>query len=170
MKKFISVLGALIVMAGAAVAQTAAYVNTETILSKIPEYSQAQQRLERMKNQYETQIENEIKAIENLFNQYQSQKARLNEVERDMRENEIIRKERAVKERQKEIFGQDGVLANESKKLLDPIKDVVQEAINSVAKGAGIVLVFDLAATQGVVFSDPRGDLTYMVLKKLNLN
>lgn len=157
-------------MATSAIAQSAGYVNTEVILSKIPEYVQAKQQLERMKNQYEVQIEKEIKVIENIFKQYQAEKVNLNDLQRQSRENEIIMKERAVKERQKEIFGEDGVMTSNSKKLLDPIKDLVQEAINIVAKESGVVLVFDLTTSQGIIYNDPKGDLTPLVLKKLKIN
>jgi len=170
MKKLIFILGFLSVMATSALAQSAGYVNTETILSRIPEYVQAKQQLDRMKNQYEVQIEKEIKVIENIFNQYQAEKINLNDLQRQARENDIIIRERKVKENQKEIFGEDGVMAANSKKLLDPIRDLVQEAINIVAKESGIVLVFDLATTQGIIFSDPKGDLTPLVLKKLKIN
>ena len=170
MKKLIFILGVLTVMATSALAQSAGYVNTEVILSKIPEYIQAKQQLERMKSQYEVQIEKEIKVIENIFNQYQSEKINLNDLQRQSRENDIIIRERKVKEKQKEIFGEDGVMTANSKKLLDPIKDLVQEAINIVAKESGVVLVFDLTTAQGIIFSDPKGDLTPLVLKKLKIN
>jgi len=102
MKKVFIILGVLSVMATTAFAQTTGYVNTEVILSKIPEYIQAQQQLERLKSQYEVQIEREVKVIENLFSQYQAEKTKLNELQRQSRESEIITKERAVKERQNE--------------------------------------------------------------------
>ncbi len=170
MKKLFIILGVMSVMSTTAFAQTAGYVDTEVILSKIPEYVLAQQQLERLKSQYEVQIEREIKVIENLFSQYQAEKINLNELQRQSRESEIISKERAVKERQQEIFGQDGVMAANSKELLDPIRKVVQNAINSVAKESGTILVFDIKSAQGIIFSDPRGDLTPKVLKKLGIN
>jgi outer membrane protein len=170
MKKLFIILGVMSVMSTTAFAQTAGYVDTEVILSKIPEYVQAQQQLERLKSQYEVQIEKEIKVIENLFSQYQAEKINLNELQRQSRESEIISRERAVKERQKEIFGQEGVMAANSKELLDPIREVVQSAINSVAKESGTILVFDIQTAQGIIFSDPKGVLTSRVLKKLGIN
>jgi outer membrane protein len=152
-----------------ATAQATGYVNTETILSNIPEYIQAQQQLERLKSQYEVQIEREVATIENLFKKYQSEKSMLNDLQRQSRENEIITKERAVKERQAEIFGQDGLMSTRSKQLLDPIKNIVQGAIDIVAKESGVVIVFDLASVQGVIFTDPRGDLTPRVLNRLGI-
>ncbi|HCV16405.1 MAG TPA: molecular chaperone Skp, partial [Rikenellaceae bacterium] len=61
MKKITIIAAFIIAFSINAIAQTAGFVNTETILSRIPEYEQAQQQLERLKTQYETQIQNEIK-------------------------------------------------------------------------------------------------------------
>lgn len=169
MKKLIFTAMILLSIPMAVTAQTTGYVNTETILSEMPEYTQAQEQLERLKKQYELQFENELKVIENLFNQYQSQKAGLNEVQRQARENEIISKERSLKQREQEIFGQEGTLATRSKELLDPIKEIVQAAIDKVATERGMLLVFDVATTQGIIFRDSKADLTPQVMSRLGL-
>ncbi len=170
MKRVTIIVALLIAFTTSAIAQTTGFINTETILSRIPEYTQAQQQLERLKAQYDNQIQNEIKVIENLYTQYQAEKSRLNDLQRQSRENDIIMKERAVKQRQQEIFGQEGTMAAKTKELLEPIRDYVQKAINEVAKESGVVLVFDVATTQGIIFSDPKGDLTQRVITKLRLN
>lgn len=170
MKKITIIAAFIIAFSINAIAQTAGFVNTETILSRIPEYAQAQQQLERLKTQYETQIQNEVKVIENMYTQYQNEKLRLNDLQKQARENDIILKERAVKLRQQDLFGQEGVMAVKSKELLDPIRDFVQKAIDEVAKETGTILVFDIATTQGIIFSDPKGDLTSRVITKLRLN
>ncbi|MDD2584317.1 MAG: OmpH family outer membrane protein [Bacteroidales bacterium] len=169
MRKIVIFTVLMLSMSIAAVGQTVGFVNTETILAEVPEYVQAQQQLERLKQQYEIQLQNEVKIIENLFSRYQSQKSALGEMERQARENEIITKERAVKEKQQEIFGQEGVMAAKSKELMDPIMDVVQKAVDKVAQENGYLLILDLASLQGVIYKDAKVDLTPLVLKKLGL-
>ncbi len=170
MKKLVTIVAMITVMAVTALAQTVGYVNTETILSKIPEYNQAQQQLERLKSQYDTQFQSELKVIENLFAKYQQEKAQLNDMQRQMRENDIISRERTLKERQMEVFGNEGVMAARSKELLEPIKDLVLKAVESVAKESGVGMIFDISATQGVIYNDPKADLTNRVLDKMGLN
>lgn len=169
MRKIVIFTVLMLSMSIAAVGQTVGFVNTETILAEVPEYVQAQQQLERLKQQYEIQLQNEVKIIENLFSRYQSQKSALGEMERQARENEIITKERAVKEKQQEIFGQEGVMAAKSKELMDPIMDVVQKAVDKVAQENGYLLILDLASLQGIIYKDAKVDLTPLVLKKLGL-
>lgn len=169
MKKLIFLAVLLLSLPIATAAQNAGYVNTVTILEEIPEYTQAQQQLERLKSQYDAQLQNEVKVIENMFNQYQAEKSRLNELQRQSRENEIISKERSLKEREQEIFGQDGIMSAKSKELLDPVKDLVQSAIDYIAKEKGFHMVFDISASQGIIFKDPKADITPDVMKRLGL-
>ncbi|MFA6770981.1 MAG: OmpH family outer membrane protein [Bacteroidales bacterium] len=169
MKKIAIITVIMLSISIAAAGQTTGYLNTEIILAEVPEYVQAQQQLERLKSQYELQLQNEIKIIENLFSRYQSQKPTLSIVEREAKENEIITKERAVKEKQQEIFGQEGVMAVKSKELMEPIMDIIQKAVDQVAKENGYLLVLDLASLQGVIYKDAKIDLTPLVLRKMGL-
>ena len=169
MKKIAIILAVMVCFGYALNAQSVAYVNSETILEKIPEYVNAQEQIKRINDQYEAQIEKEIKSIETLFNQYQSEKNRLSDSQRQLRENDIITKERAVKERQNQIFGQDGEMAKNSKNILSPVMERLKNAIDAVAKEIGATMVFDLSVVQGVVFSDDKGDITQRVMAKLGV-
>jgi len=159
----------LAILASSAImqAQSFGYINTEKILTSIPEYKTAQQQIERIKKQYEAEIEAGMKNVEVLYNTYQSQKASLSQTERSTRENEIITKERAAKELQKKYFGQDGVMTQTSKEMLEPIMTRVKAAVEKVAMDEGIIIIFDIASAQGVVYSNPANDLSPKVLKAL---
>jgi len=160
----------LVILASSTIlqAQSFGYVNTEKILKAIPEYTTAQQQIERIKTQYETEIQGELKKVEQLYNTYQSQKVNLSQNERSIRENDIIVKERAAKELQKKYFGQEGTMAAKSKELLEPIMTKLKEAIEKVAQTEGIIIIFDIATSQGVVYNNPANDLSQKVLKVLN--
>lgn len=167
MKRLIALLVLLIPMV--LIAQNIGFVNTETILSKMPNYIQAQQQLERLKQQYELQLEKELNSIEELFNRYQEQKRDLSAVQREAREREIISKERSLKEREQEIFGQEGIMAKRSQELLDPIKQTVQNVIDRAAQERGYVMIFDLSMTQGVIYKNNKADITPYVLARMGL-
>ena len=169
MRKITIILGIIICSAFVLQAQSVVYINSETILEKIPAYVNAQDQIKRMNDQYEAQIEREIKSIETLFDQYQAEKSRLSDSQRQLRENDIITKERAVKERQNQIFGQDGEMAKYSKNVLAPVMDRLKNAIDLVAKEVGAVMVFDLSVVQGVVSTDAKGDVTQRVMNSLGV-
>jgi len=150
-------------------AQSYGYVNTQKILEKVPEYVKAQSQLEAEASGYSKEIENSMKNVESLFNRYQAEKPRLNDQQRLARENEIISMEKEIKERQKGYFGEEGTMAKITMELVNPIRDRVQKAIELVAAETGSAFVIDISSAQGIIYTNPRYDLTPKVLKKLNL-
>lgn len=167
MKRLILSAAALVLCTLTLSAQKIGYINTETILSAIPEYRTAQEQLKKLSDQYTAKIEADYQAIEQLYQNYQSSKAMLNESQRAQRESEIITREREVKELQKNWFGQDGTMQKKTEELLAPIRDKVQAAIDKIARQEGFMIIFDLAALQGVVYEDSGYDLSAQVLNLL---
>ena len=147
------------------VPQKCGYVNTETILSAIPEYKVATEKLEALGNQYQELVKKDFSEIEKLYNTYQKQKASLSASQRQAKEEEIISKEKAAKQKQQSYFGQDGVMQKKTQELVDPIKERVQKAIDIVAEKGGYLLIIDIATTQGVVYADSSADLSDQVIR-----
>jgi len=169
MKRLLIVLTLILATAFTAGAQTYGYLDTKKILDKMPEYIAAQAQLDQLSEGYQAEIDEQMKRVEDMFNRYQMEKPRLGESQRMIRENEIIAMERDVKEKQRLIFGQDGSLSKMTEEKMAPIRTRVQKAVEAVAAETGSAIIFDLALTQGVIFTNPRFDLTDRVLRKLNL-
>lgn len=167
MKKFCIVIIGFLLSLSALNAQKVGYVNTETILSQIPEYVSAQTTLEKLSGQYKSAIENESSKVDAAYKNYQADRAGLNEGQRQMRENEIISMEREVKEKQKTYFGEDGIMAKKSDELMSPIREKVNRAIEKVAKNGNYSLIIDISTTQWVVYKDDAADLSLEVIKNL---
>jgi Outer membrane protein len=156
----------IVILAGAIQlnAQKIGYINTETILSQIPEYKTAQDKLNSLNEQYKSKIESEYKVIEQLYNNYQSKKSSLSNQQRTQKENEIINKEKTVKELQKTYFGENGYMQKKSEELLNPIKERVDSAVKKIAQTGGYMLIIDLSIMQGVIYDDPKYDLSQKVI------
>src|SRR5574344_291750 len=148
--------------------QKTGYVNTETILEALPEYKVAKEKLEALNKQYKAKVDNEYSAIEKLYSYYQQQKSALNSTQRQMKENEIIEKEKAAKDLQKSYFGQDGTMQKKSDELLGPVRDKVQKAINAVAQEGDFMIIFDVSSLKGVVYTNAESDLSSVVISRLN--
>ena len=86
-------------------AQKFAYVDSQFILENIPEYKQAQQQLDDLSYDWQEEIEKEYAEIDKLYRAYQTDKVLLTDKMRQTREDEIIEKEREVKELQQQRFG-----------------------------------------------------------------
>ena len=84
--------------------------------------------------------------------------------QRQAKEEEIINKEKAAKQKQQSYFGQDGAMQKKSQELVDPIKERVQKAIDIVAEKGGYMLIIDIATTEGVVYAASAADLSSQVI------
>jgi outer membrane protein len=160
---FLAVLGATNPMS----AQKIGYINTETILNKIPAYKTAQDQLEQQRQQFQKEIETNYQKVDDLYKSYQADKVLLTDDMKKRRENEIITKEQEVKELQRKYFAQDGSLAKKTEELLKPIQDRITNAVKEVATEDGYAMIIDIANNPSVVFSAPRYDISDKIIGKL---
>ena len=169
MKRFLTTIAIVLASVFTMNAQNYGYLNTQEILDKMPEYKAAQNELDRIREGHEADINTESERIEMLFRKYQSEKSRLSENVRQARENEIITMERNLKQKQQEIFGQEGTFSKRTLALMEPIQQKVQRVIDSVSAEMGLGIVFDINVMQGVLYKNPRLDITGRVINRLNL-
>jgi outer membrane protein len=147
--------------------QRFAYVDTEYILGKIPNFQSATDQIEKLATQYQKEVEEGYKKLDETYNTYQAEKALLNESMRKKREDEIIARERELKNTQQKYFGPEGELFTKREELLKPIQEQVTEAINKFAEEGGYSVIFDLANNPSMVYTNPRYDMSDKILEKL---
>lgn len=163
MKK-VMLMFALVIMTGTMFAQKFAYVDTEYILDNMPEYKEAQEKLNEVSDQWKAEIENDYKSIDEKYKRYQAEQVLLTDEMRRQREDEIMQMERNVKDKQKAKFGFEGELHNRREALIQPIQDRVYDAIQEMAKQRGLDFVFDKAGGAIMLFSNPQFDKSDDVL------
>jgi outer membrane protein len=166
MKKFVLLIG--FVFATLAVsAQKYAYVDTDYILNNIPEYTAAKKELNSISVKWQKEIEGKIAEVDKMYNDLQVEKILLTEDMRIKREEEIIKKEREVKDLQMKRFGADGDLFKKQQELIKPIQDKVYNAIMELAESKGIGMVFDKAGTTTVIYSQAKYNISDDVIRQL---
>ncbi len=166
MKKLAFILFALSFSAFT-MAQKFAYVDTDYILKSIPTYESAQEQLQIMSNDWQAEIEAKYAEVEKLYKEFQAEKVLLTEDMKQQREEEIVQKERTVKELQKKYFGQEGDLFRKRKELIEPIQTDIFNAIKGIAADGNYAVIFDAAGGANFLYSDPKYDKSDMVLEKL---
>ena len=164
MKKVFVILAICFVSVLNASAQAVGYVDTEKILSCIQEYVNAQDELDTLAEKYKADIQKDADAIDELYRDYMNRKSSMSTSQQQAKENEIIAKEKAMKEKENKYFGEDGVLTKRSEKLISPIQEIVEAAIAKVAESRGCSLVLDLTVTTGIVYKNSKYDLTDAVI------
>ncbi|MBN1131733.1 MAG: OmpH family outer membrane protein [Bacteroidales bacterium] len=167
MRKIISTLLVAFMLTGTGLAQKFAFVDTEYILQNIPSYNAAQEELNKMSEQWEAEIAGHYEEIEKMYKTYQSERVLLTEEMRTKREEEIISKEREVKDLQHQYFGPEGDLFKKREELVKPIQDALYKAVKEMSAEGGYAVIFDSASGASILYSNPRYDLSDEVLKKL---
>lgn len=152
---------------GSAQTQKIAYVDTEYILGNIPEYKIAQTQIEDISAKWQKDIETRFAEIDKLYKTYEADATMLPEEMKRKRENEIINKEKEVKDLQKQRFGQNGDLFKKRQELIKPIQDKVYNAIEAVSNQDNIAIVFDKSSGATMIYTNSKYDISDTVLKKL---
>ena len=145
------------------------YVDTDFILSKIPEYQEAQQEIEKISLSWQDEIQNMYQEIEGMYSALQAEEVLLTKEMKDERMAGIGKKENEVKEYQKKIFGFEGLFFLKKKELVKPVQDKVFEAVEKVAKDHRLQIVFDKSGDLVMIYTDPIHDYTDFVLDELGL-
>ena len=102
-----------------------------------------------------------------MYNDYQAEKVLLTEEMKKKREDEIIAKEREVKDLQMSYFGRDGQVYKKREELIKPIQEQVYNAVKEIATEGGYAVIFDAAASGNMIYTNSRYDRSDEVLQKL---
>ncbi len=141
--------------------------HSQNILGALPEYTSAQEQIARLQEQYQQKLQTEYDALEAMFQQYQNQKATLTAQQRRTYEQEILDREKEVKQLQEQYFGQEGTLAKTTEVLFKPIQERMQDTVREIAERYGYSLVLDVSAGMGVVYYIPDIDISNLVIERL---
>lgn len=147
------------------------YVDTDYMMSQIPEFKAAQSELDKTSVQWQKEIEAKYSEIDKLYKAYQADAILLTDEMKKKRENEIVNKEKEAKDLQKSRFGVDGELFKKRQELVKPIQDKVYNAIKAVAEKKALGFILDKSGQVSILYANSKYDisddvLTYLGYKK----
>jgi Outer membrane protein len=153
---------ALLTLAIAAVpyAQRIAYVDVTAVLESLPEYQKAQEQLDKVATAWRQEIAQEQDKVKGLYSKFQAEQVLLSEEMKKQREEEILNKEKEVREMQRQKFGPEGALFKKREELIKPIQDKVYNSIERFAQDKGYEFIFDKGSASGMLFADKKHDKT----------
>lgn len=152
---------------GNMIAQKVVYVDLDVILNGVPEYKSAQEQLDQISIQWQKEIETRLAEVDRLYKAFQAEEILLTQDMKKKREDEIIAKEKEVKELQKQHFGVDGDLFKKRQELVKPIQDKVYNAIKELAEKQMIAIMFNKSAELNILFANPKYDKSEEVLEAM---
>ncbi|MCU0321336.1 MAG: OmpH family outer membrane protein [Chitinophagaceae bacterium] len=169
MKKIILVAVCIIAFVVTSTAQRYAIIDTKYILDKIPEYKDADRKLQAVAEQWQKEIDNKQAELDKMYKSFEAEQYMLSDVLKKKREAELFNKEKEIRDLQKKRFGYEGDLFKERQKLVKPIQDRVYTAIQKISVNRGYDFVLDKSEGITVIFADPKIDKSEDVLKELGI-
>jgi outer membrane protein len=150
-------------------AQKFGYIDTNFILSKMPEYAKAQSEIDQLSSGWQKEVEDMSRNVEALYASLKAEEVLLTDEMKTERLDAIHKKEAEAKEYQRKVFGFGGLFFLKKQELIKPLQDKVWDAVEKVAKQNRLAIIFDKSSELVMIYTDPRHDYTDFVLEELGL-
>ena len=169
MKKFVLMLAATLTMGLAAHAQSAAqkfgYVNSQELLSVMPEITKAETDLKTYAKEYQDQLESMSKSFEAKLQDFQANGAKQSDAIKEVKQKELQDLQKRIEE-----YNQSSQEKINKKKeeLYKPILERADKAIKEVAKEKNYDYVFD-ASGGSLLYAKDSDNIIGAVKAKLGI-
>ncbi len=167
--RLLFLLGMFSAVSGKAQRLSLAYVDSDYILSRMPEYQSAQQQLNESAVQWEKDALDMETALLQMQRDYSAEEILLTGEQRKERKNAIEQQEKKLISYREEKFGMEGALFKKRAQLVKPIQDKMFDAVQNVAKAQGLDYIFDKASGVQMLYANPRHDKTFEVMEELGI-
>ncbi len=147
-------------------AQKIGYLNSGNLIVSMPAAKSADQNLQNLQKQFQTELANKEKALTNRLTtvQKQIQAGTMAPAEQERAQQEIQQENLKLQQAAAKME-QDLMKKRES--LMKPIIDKINSAIEAVAKENGYDMIFEGSA--GILYAEQAQDVTALVKKKLGI-
>lgn len=169
MKKIIIIAFSCFFLTAASYAQRYAVIDTKYILNKMPEYTDADKKLQAVSEQWQKEIDNRQAELDKMYKDYDAEQFMLSDDLKKKREDELFNKEKELRDLQKKRFGYQGDLFKEREKLVKPLQDKVYNAVQKIAVARGYDFILDKSEGITVIFADPKLDKSDDILRELGI-
>jgi outer membrane protein len=168
MKTFIiSILFSFVVLSSNA--QRYAIIDSKYILDKVPEYKDAQKKLDDFSELWQKELDQKQTELDKMFKDYDAEQVMLTDVLKKKREDELYNKENELRKLQKKRFGFEGDLFKKRQELIKPIQDRVYNAVQKLAVEKLYDFILDKSEGITVIFADPKLDKSDDVLRNMGI-
>ena len=168
MKKLFLIL--MVMTSVNAMAQKFALIDMEYILKNVPAYERANEQLNQVSKKWQAEVDALTQEAQTLYKNYQSEAVFLSAEQKTLREDAIVAKEKEAAELKRKYFGPEGELYKKRESLMTPIQDEIYNAVKDISDMKGYSLILDRASDAGMIYANPKIDISNEVLSKLGYN
>jgi outer membrane protein len=149
--------------------QKIGYIDSDYILSKIPEYEGVKQRLKLMSDSWREDINALEKEIQELKSEYEAKEILYTDEVKQQKQQQIKQKEQEKQRLIEQKFGSNGEYFQKQKQLLEPIQRRIMEAVQKIAQREAFDYVFDRSGDFTFLYTRSEWDLSAKVLIELGI-
>jgi outer membrane protein len=169
MKKFLIVAISFVLLSLTTTAQRYAIIDSKYILDKMPEYKEAQKRLDQFSELWQQEIDQKQVIVDKMLKDYEAEQVMLSDELKKKREDELYNKEKELRDLQKKRFGFEGDLFKKRQELVKPVQDKVYNAVQKLAVDKQYDFILDKSEGITVIFADPKLDKSDDVLRNMGV-
>jgi outer membrane protein len=144
-----------------------AFINSELILTSLPEAQDAQKQLDALTGSWQADLTKMQTDLQKKFDEYDKKKLIMSDKRRAEVEKELQDMDKKMVDFRTAKFGSTGELFTKQNELMKPVQDKVFKAVKDVADEEGYDYVFDKTSTTLLMYANPKHDMTNKVISKL---
>lgn len=149
-------------------AQRIGYIDMEYILENIPEYKEAQTKINAKAIVWQNNIAKQQKEIETMKAELNNEKVLLTKELIEEKEEDIQIKELELKKLQATYFGTNGDLYLLRQQLVKPVQDLVYNAVQEIATKRKYDFVLDNSSDLIMLYTNNQYDISEMVINSIS--
>lgn len=148
-------------------AQRIGYIDMEYILENVPEYNEAQSKINAKVITWQNKIEEQQNEIETLKAELNNEKALLTNELVEEKEEDIQIKELDLKNLQAAYFGTNGDLFFLRQQLVKPVQDLVYNAVQDIATKRKYDFIVDKSSDLIMLYANKKFDVSDLVITSI---
>ena len=160
----------LIVLSSFSLAQLKiGYVDSETIMQKLPDAQDARQKLDDLVSGWRTELIKMQSELKNKQADFEKKKLIMSEKIKKEKNDELLKLARSIDLFRSRKFGTRGELYQKQDQFMKPIQNKIFTAIKEIAEEEDLDFVFDRTSDVTLLYAKEKYDITNLVLEKLKL-
>ncbi len=161
------VLAAILALPLSVMAQTKfGHMNSQEVITAMPEYTKAQADLDAMAKQYQEEMQRTQEEFNKKYQEFLAQADSLPKNIAERRQKELQDMDQRQQQFQQEVYQS---MQKAQQDALTPIYQKLETAIQAVGKAEGVIYIFDIARTPVAYIGAESIDLTAKVKTQLGI-
>lgn len=149
--------------------QKIGYIDSDYIMSKIPEYAGIKERLDQMSKDWKKQVDKMDQQIAKMKSEYKAKEILYTPEVKKQKQQDIQDKIQEKNNFLDSKFGPNGEYYQKQKELLQPLQQKILKAVNTVAQEEGYDFIFDRSGDYLFLYTRPEWNLSDKVLQEMGI-